>query len=262
MQAKQVEKVGRPDIDQFGGSKMNIEIKKLTPDLAEDYVHFFDRAPHSERPDDDECKCYCVWWCKDDHDAESMTFLLPKERRKDYALQSVRNGSIQGYLAYCDGKVVAWCNANTKADCLKCYCWRRMGSVSTEELASGVQVKSVFCFLTAPDMRKKGITKLLLERVCQDALQDGFDFVEAYPKKRFINEAENFMGPVELFIKGGFAVHSETEDKLVMRKPLSFEPSWSAKTAPAGSSSPSATPPMPSAKPPRSTSAPAESSSS
>ncbi len=41
---------------------MNIEIRKLTSDLAEDYVRFFDMTPHSEKANDDECKCYCVWF--------------------------------------------------------------------------------------------------------------------------------------------------------------------------------------------------------
>jgi len=200
---------------------MNITIRKLTPDLAEDYVRFFDTTPHSEIPDHNDCKCYCVWWCNDDHDVNHIDYLLSQALRRNYAIQQIKNNNIQGYLAYCDDKVVGWCNANTKADCLKCYCWRRfMGAVPTEELASGIQVKSVFCFLIAPDWRRKGITKLLLEHVCQDAAQDGFTVVEAYPKKVFINEAKDFMGPAKLFSKNGFTVQSETEDKLVMRKPL------------------------------------------
>lgn len=200
---------------------MNIEIRKLTPELAEDYVRFFDATPHSEIPDHDECKCYCVWWCKDDHDVGNIDFLSTQERRRNYAVRSIKSDSIQGYLAYCDGKVVGWCNANTKADCLKCFCWKRfMSSVSTEELSSGVRVKSIFCFLTAPHMRKKGIAKLLLERVCQDAVQDGFDCIEAYPQKEYVNEAKDFMGPAGLFIKNGFEVYGETKDKLVMRRLL------------------------------------------
>jgi len=159
---------------------MNIEIRKLTPDLVGDYVHFFDTTSHSEITDNDECKCYCVWWCNDDHDVNNIDYLSSRKQRRDYAIRSIKNNSIQGYLAYCDDKVVGWCNANTKADCLKCYCWRRfMGEVSAEELTSGIRVKSIFCFLIAPDFRRKGIAKLLLERVCQDAAQDGFDFVEA-----------------------------------------------------------------------------------
>lgn len=43
---------------------MNIEIRKLIPDLAEEYVHFFDVTPHDDNID--EHKCYCVTWRSDD----------------------------------------------------------------------------------------------------------------------------------------------------------------------------------------------------
>lgn len=79
-------------------------------------------------------------------------------------------------------------------------------------------MKSVFCFLVSPEYRRKGITGLLLERVCQDAANDGFDFIEAYPLKKYVNKAKDFMGPVGLFGNYGFTVHGETEDRLVMRK--------------------------------------------
>ena len=196
---------------------MNIEIRKLTPNLVEDYVRFFDTTSHADNKD--EHKCYCVWWCNDDYEGKDFTSSI--EVRRGYAIQYVKGNNIQGYLAYCDDEVVGWCNANTKADCLKCYCWRRfMGSVSTEESNPDIKVKSVFCFAIAPEMRRKGIAKLFLERVCQDAAQDGFDFVEAYPNKEFINEAEDFMGPVQVYMKSGFTVHYETDRQFVMRKYL------------------------------------------
>lgn len=196
---------------------MNIEIRKLTPELVEDYVRFFDTTSHADNKD--EHKCYCVWWCNDDYEGKDFTSSI--EVRRNYAIQYVKGNNIQGYLAYCDDKVVGWCNANTKADCLKCYCWRRfMGFVPTEESNPDIKVKSVFCFAIAPEMRRKGIAKLFLERVCQDAAQDGFDFVEAYPNKEFINEAEDFVGPVEVYRKSGFTVHYETDRQFVMRKHL------------------------------------------
>ena len=196
---------------------MNIEIRKLTPNLVEDYVRFFDTTSHADNKD--EHKCYCVWWCNDDYEGKDFTSSIEVRRR--YAIQYVKGNNIQGYLAYCDDEVVGWCNANTKADCLKCYCWRRfMGSVSTEESNPDIKVKSVFCFAIAPEMRRMGIAKLFLERVCQDAAQDGFDFVEAYPNKEFINEAEDFMGPVQVYMKSGFTVHYETDRQFVMRKYL------------------------------------------
>jgi len=95
-----------------------------------------------------------------------------------------------------------------------------MGSIPAEESTPGIKVKSVFCFAIAPKMRRKGIAKRFLERVCQDATQDDFGFVEAYPNKGFIDEAEDFMGPIELYRKSGFTVYCDTGQKLVMRKQL------------------------------------------
>ncbi len=196
---------------------MNIKIRRLTPDLVGDYVSFFDTTPHADKRD--EHKCYCVWWCNDDYEGKDFTSSV--DVRRDYAIQYVKGNNIQGYLAYCDDSVVGWCNANTKADCLKCYCWRRfMGFVSTEESIPDIRVKSVFCFAIAPEMRRIGIATLLLDRVCQDAAQDGFDLVEAYPKKEFASEAEDFVGPAELYRKAGFTVHYETVRQFVMRKLL------------------------------------------
>lgn len=196
---------------------MNIEICKLTPELVEDYLHFFDTTPHATKKD--EHKCYCVWWCGEDYEGKDLA--SSPQKRRDYARQCIDRDIIQGYLAYFDGKVVGWCNANAKMACLKCYGWRRfMGEVPTEELTQGVKVRAIFCFAVAPEMQRMGIADTLVKRVCLDAAKDGFDFVEAYPNKTFINAAEDFMGPAELYGKNGFFVYAETEEKFVMRKHL------------------------------------------
>ena len=199
---------------------LSIEIRKLPPALVQDYARFFDTTPHNKSGNGD--KCYCITFCKDGvyHNGGSHWY-SSLEERKLHGIQRVQDGDIQGYLAYCNGEVVGWCNSNTKADCLKCFSWRMMmDSVPTDELAAGTKVKSVFCFLIASEMRRKGIAKMFLERVCQDAAQDGFDIVEAYPYKKFKDETKDFLGPVELFIKNGFTVHFETNENLVMRKKL------------------------------------------
>ena len=116
---------------------------------------------------------------------------------------------------------MGWCNANTKADCLKCYNAPEFaGAITKEELETGIRIKSVFCFVVAEEMRRKGISKLLLEHVCQDAAQDGFDFVEAYPRQEFLSEFRDYMGHAELFKKSGFTICAKTEDRFIVRKPL------------------------------------------
>ena len=45
-----------------------------------------------------------------------------------------------------------------------------------------------------PEMKRKGIAKHLLEYVCQDAVESGFDYVEVYPWKETVDERTFFMG--------------------------------------------------------------------
>lgn len=192
---------------------MDIEIRRLEPDLAEEYVRFFDVTPHDRNVD--EHKCYCVCWCNDD--SEGKDFRTVEKRRK-YALDYVRGNNIQGYLAYHGDVVVGWCNANTKADCLRCASWRRfMGYVPIED---GAKVKSVFCFVVAPEMKRKGIATRLLERVCADAAEDGFAYMEAYPYHDSSWQSSDFGGHLQMYLKSGFHMFSETEQGLVVRKHL------------------------------------------
>jgi GNAT superfamily N-acetyltransferase len=194
---------------------MDIIIKKLTKELAEDYVHFFDTTPHDYNVD--EHKCYCVCWCSEDSEGKDFS---TREKRKSYANKYVKENILQGYLAYYNNKIVGWCNANTKSDCLKCIGWKRnMKSFLTDESNLNIKIKSIFCFVIAPEMKRKGIATKLLERVCKDAVNDGFDFVEAYPKKEFENDID-FLGPIEMYRKNGFVVFYETEENYAVRKQL------------------------------------------
>ena len=145
----------------------------------------------------------------------------PQFRREESMLALCKRRSIQGYLAYYDGKIVGWCNANTKSDCLKCVSWRRMmGYVPLDDVSAGLKVKSIFCFVIAPEMRRKGIATLLLERVCQDAAEEGFDLVEAYPYKSSSWQSSDFGGYLEMYQKEGFGVCAETDQGVVVRKSL------------------------------------------
>ena len=74
---------------------MNIEIRKLTPELAKNMFCFFDTTPHDDNVD--AHKCYCVCWCSDDFVGKGFFY---SRKRREYALQYVREGYIQGYLAY------------------------------------------------------------------------------------------------------------------------------------------------------------------
>jgi len=195
---------------------MKIEIKKLTPDLAEDYAHFFDVTPHDVNID--EQKCYCVTWRSDDSYAHGEAHWFPtREERRIRAIQFVRTGSLQGYLAYHGDKIVGWCNAN--ADCQGCVNYLR-SFWPIEIYSDRIKIKSIFCHMIAPEMQRKGIATRLVERVCQDAADEGLDYVEAYINKEFNEADRDFKGPLAMYKKCGFAVYAERDGKVVVRKTL------------------------------------------
>lgn len=194
---------------------MDVEIRRLTPDLTEDYLYFFENVAHEDNPQED--RCYCVCWCSADHRRKSFFYFSTPKKRRKLAVRYIENGLLQGYLAYHEGRVVGWCNVNDKSSCRYCTSWLHFMS-SVPPAAPGARVKSVFCFAIAPEMKHKGIATQLLERACQDAAEEGFDYMEAYPKKQFINEFENFMGPYAMYQKCGFTVHEEVDQLYVMRK--------------------------------------------
>lgn len=74
---------------------MAIEIRKLIPNDALEYVHFFDTTPHDTNID--EHKCYCVCWASKDSRNEDF---FTREKRRKLALEYVSTGKLQGYLAY------------------------------------------------------------------------------------------------------------------------------------------------------------------
>ena len=190
----------------------DIVIKKLTPELISDYIGFFDEFP-GETPE--ERGCYCSSWCAEDHRTGADRLSTP-EKRRESAKEYIARGTLQGYLAYADGKVVGWCNANTKRDCVNSFFWLYL--MKDVPVTADENVKSVYCFTVDPGYRKRGIAEALLRRVCEDAAKDGFEIVEGYPNTMLSNVS--FMGPHRLYDKLGFEVYAEIGNMSVMRKHL------------------------------------------
>jgi len=194
---------------------MNIEIRKLTPNLAEDYVRFFDETPHNA---EFKVKCYCVIWRSDAAEGEGWPNKI--EDRKAAAIERIKNGHIQGYLAYHDNKIVGWCSANTKSECkkvIKDIIINHMNA-PVEDCNNDEKIKFIFCFTIAPEYRRKGIASQLLEYICNDAKADGYNYVEVSTTKEFSHDG--FMGVFEMYKKHGFDIYAETQQSVVMRKNL------------------------------------------
>lgn len=57
-----------------------------------------------------ELKCYCVCWASTCADFEGCS---TANKKRNVAKRYIKNNYIQGYIAYCNNKVISWCNANT-----------------------------------------------------------------------------------------------------------------------------------------------------
>lgn len=188
---------------------MELDIRRLTPELLDDYLNFFDNTAFADHPDWSQCYCIHFHW-RSEWDNELM------RGNRDGAIEHIKNGTIQGYLAYLDGKVVGWCNTNDK------YIYS--GLVWRKETCEGGEtkkkIKSVVCFLVASDMRGRGMAIRLLERICVDAVDDGYDYIEAYPPMRECDEYAAHHGTMPFFEKHGFQIYKMAEHDVMMRKYL------------------------------------------
>ena len=210
---------------------MNLIVKRLTPELAEDYFDFFDNRAFSDNSPYYPCYCNAFNMSVERIRSEIIEQTNAngggtegwKCALRKAAQSMVEKGEIQGYLAYDNGISVGWCNANDKGS------YYRFGEFNLDELSvdeekvedsSGEKVKSVVCFEIAPEYRGRGLATALLQRVCEDALQDGYEYVEAYPAIREEKEELDFTGPVRLYEKLGFTRFEQRGQMLVMRKKI------------------------------------------
>ena len=186
---------------------MNITIKPLTPELAEDYLYFFDNMIFTENPDWSACYCFSFHftgtneqWNRDDNRASVIKY--------------INENKMTGYLAYSDDKPVGWCNANNR---LK---YQRLLKYYDLIDNPADKVCSVVCFVISPEYRRQGIAQKLLEQVCADYSNQDYDYIEAYPGKGKLSCERHYKGPLELYEKFNFKIEKEYDDYFVVRRKL------------------------------------------
>jgi GNAT superfamily N-acetyltransferase len=200
-----------------GRYTMSIEIKKLTTELTEDYITFFDQVAFTDN--DEWAGCYCLFYHWNDVLEEEQKNNITCDStcyRKHLARDFIEAQKLQGYLAYENGSVVGWVNANDKT------AYNRLSPDQWPEIweaeISKDRIKSIVCYTIAPEQRRKGIATKLLERVCQDAKEQGYSYVEAYPANHADNVVLNYHGPSTLYEKCGFTQYKDIGDYMIFRK--------------------------------------------
>lgn len=188
-------------------------IRPLSPELCEDWLWYFDKTAFQDH--EDWAFCYCLEGHLDRKTQEQWT---DPEERREKAIELIRAGEMQGYLAYLGNKVVGWCNVNDRENYRYLTDMFREIGYQTEEPAEW-KVKVIFCFLVAPEYRGKGVAQSMLNRVCEDAKKDGYDCIEVYP---FADEKFEFQyhGTSKMYERSGFQEIADLKYVKVMRRML------------------------------------------
>lgn len=210
---------------------MSFVIEPLTEKNVGDFFDFFDNRAFSDGSPYAPCYCNCFHLTAEEargvirERAEAMGggFEGVKAALRESAASLIEKGVLRGYLAYENGTAIGWCNANDQQNYIRVGPFvpdqRRDEDLYISPGERG-KIKSVVCFEIAPGCRGKGIAKMLLQRVCEDAKAEGFAFVEAYAQEAEAFSEFDFTGPAAMYQRAGFEEVRRWGKTIVMRKNL------------------------------------------
>jgi ribosomal protein S18 acetylase RimI-like enzyme len=190
-----------------------LEIKRLTPDLIDDYIRFF--ADKNSYADDEWSDCYCLHYLLDNAWYKENAEIIETLDSAAMARECVESGRITGYLAYQDGNPVGWCAANTKKDYPSLLDKADLWTADEPE-----NILAIVCFAVSRPCRRQGVASALLEYCIADAKARGSAAIEAYPQISEEAECRKYHGFAAMYEQRGFETVKTLGDWVVMRKSL------------------------------------------
>jgi GNAT superfamily N-acetyltransferase len=182
----------------------DVTVRPVSPDQHDAVMHYFDLVAYADNPN--WSKCYCMERLVDDYEART------KEQNRAARSALISSAKANGLVAYRLGRVVGWCHAAPKNELLNVP-----GEAATD-------VGAIVCFVVAPDSRRQGIATQLLEAAIEHLRARGMTTAEAYPWRNEVDRARwvwsQYVGPLSMYVKGGFVVAETAKDFLVVRRQL------------------------------------------
>lgn len=189
----------------------HVEIRELIPTLRDDFLRFFDEDAFRDNP------YWSFCYCTDRHFASPTR--QTAARRRAFADELVTCGRMQGFLAYVDGKVAAWCNAAPRTTIASI---QHNAALAVDDAE---QIGSVICFVTAAPYRRHGLARRLLEAAVERFRRQGFAYAEAYPMPNTRHagpggDSDQCEGPLQLYLGAGFTPFREAGRTVIVRRAL------------------------------------------
>lgn len=182
---------------------MELVLKRLGTETLHDFLEYFDHRAFLN--DEDWAGCYCQAYLHPPGTDAGEIF--GEGRARAMACDKVVEGSMDGYLAYSEGKVVGWCAA---------------AESKMFQAIPGAEDKlaRIICFNIDPDLRGQSLASRMLDLILDDLEKRGFEAVEAAPRDEEFGP-RSFQGTKDMFAKRGFDEIMElTPGQTLMRRYL------------------------------------------
>ena len=188
----------------------DVEIRRLSPELKDDYMTYFDRDAFPDNPV--WARCYCLSYHLDLPPGEFDERPGAQNRAEKAAL--IERGEASGVLAYSGGRVAGWCHAAPRASL------KLLDTIADFATDDPERTGAIVCFVIAPQYRGQGLARRLLDGAC-DMLRDrGLGWVDAYPPKNPAGDAWSYHGRLSMYLDAGFQQTRDTGRYVVVRKAL------------------------------------------
>ncbi len=186
-----------------------LTVRKLTPDLLQDYLAFFDGPAFADNPEWSSCYC-CFHHVPDAKEWEKRT----AAQNREFASRLIGEGKFHGFLAYDAERPVGWCKAAARVQIPALAAWPDYAIEDEHD------VGSIVCFVIEKMHRRQGIASMLLEAACDAFDKEGLKIAEAYPRTATSDDAYNYHGPLQMFLNNGFSKFRELDTFWIVRKIL------------------------------------------
>jgi GNAT superfamily N-acetyltransferase len=172
---------------------MCIVIKPLTPEMAQDFVGYFESQDFGHAPH--WATCYCRYY----HTVCTLEEWMGRSGalNRAEAIEAIQKGEMGGYLAYEDGRCIGWCNAGDMDR------YPRLRE-ARETLPADQKVGCVICFVIRADCRGRGVARQLLRQAVEDFRAKGYASVMALPFERPDNRQMQYRGTLNMYLEHGF----------------------------------------------------------
>jgi len=196
----------KPRVERLG----SVEIRALAPDRREDFLAFFDHEAFADNPAWAGCYCMFFYFAPQDPTWGQRS----AAENRSASAERIGCGDMRGYFAYVDGQPAGWCNAGPRR------VYARITRAEDRQVDDEEQVGSIVCFVIAPQYRRHGLARRLLDAAVDGFRQEGLSTAEAYPARGAESDADNYYGPASLYAQAGFAPFREIEGHTMVRRTL------------------------------------------